>query len=207
MINSEKPLISSRSAAVLSLILCLPFLLIFVTEVYDLQALLPIKRLLTLDGFQPTLLGRLLMIGMLICLPLAFLVNLLPMIRRRRSEQATSFKLTAADILVGMSLLALVLMTVSHGVLYELRPFVKPLGPAASVGQILFLLGLLALPMAFLLDRLPWVRSGGSSRIITFQPTSINLIVGATILLAMLMTASGFLLETIACSIGVPNCD
>jgi hypothetical protein len=51
--------------------------------------------------------------------------------------------------------------------------------------------------VAFLLNRL--------SRLA--KPTTINLIIGAAILLAILMLASAILLEATACSMGVPNCD
>jgi len=209
MTNPEKPLrfISSKSATVLSLTLCLPFLFIYVTAVYELESFIPLRHLLTSDGFQPTLLGRLVMLGMLVCLPVAFLINLLPMVTQASSEQVLPFKLTSAHTLIGMSILILVLITMRHGVLYELRPFVNPLGSASSLGQLLFFLGLLALPMAFLLNRLPWLAQAGSRGGLTFQPTSINLIIGAAILLAILMIASAFMLETTACSIGVPNCD
>ncbi len=87
-----------------------------------------------------------------------------------------------------MSILFIVSITLSDGVLYELRPFVTPLGSGTIVGQILFFLGLLALPGAFLLDRLPRLARAGSGGVLTFQPTSINLIIGAAILLVILMT-------------------
>jgi len=137
-------------------------------------------------------------------LPAAFLMNLLAMITKADSEQRTAFKLTPVHSILGLSLLFVVLMTFSDGVRYELRPFVTPLGSGALLGQILFLFGLLILPAAFLL--LPRFAKASFGRL-TFQPTSINLIIGAVILLVILMLVSGLLLETIACSGGVPNCD
>jgi hypothetical protein len=99
----------------------------------------------------------------------------------------------------------MVLAIFSGQVLHELRPFVRPLGVAAFLGQGLCLLALLPLPVAFLLDRLPRFRGNRGARL--FRPTSVNLIVGAVSLLIVLMLVSSLALETTACTIGVPNCD
>jgi hypothetical protein len=58
-----------------------------------------------------------------------------------------------------------------------------------------------------LLGRLPRLTRTGSEGALIFQPTSINLIIGAALLLVVLMEISGFMLETTACSIGIANCD
>lgn len=129
------------------------------------------------------------------------------MLSKTGSEGESPFRLTPAHTITGMSLLLLVLVALSRLVLYELRPFVSPLGSVAVLGQVLFFLLILALPAAFPLNRLPRFSREGSARALTFQPTSINLIVGAAILLIILMMVSGLLLEMTACSIGVPNCD
>jgi hypothetical protein len=97
-----------------------------------------------------------------------------------------------------------VLAIFSGQVLNELRPFVSPHGAAAFLGQGLFLLVLLPLPVAFLLDRLPRFTEIRGARLF---PTSVNLIVGAVSLLIVLMLVSSLALETTACAIGVPNCD
>lgn len=197
--------IRAKLAAVISLILCLPFFLFYVMAVYEVEP--PFMYLLTEDGYRPTNLGRIAMLVMLFSLPAAFVINLLAMITKTDSEQRTTFRLTPVHSIIGLSLLCVVLITFSDGVRYELRPFVTPLGSGALLGQILFLLGLLVLPAAFLLNRLPRFATAGSGRRLTFRPTSVNLIIGATILLVILMIASTFMLETIACSSGVPNCD
>jgi hypothetical protein len=44
-------------------------------------------------------------------------------------------------------------------------------------------------------------------QVVTLRPTSINLIVGAAILLTMLLIGSALTLESLACAMGVPNCD
>lgn len=183
----------SNLAAAISLLLCLPFFLVSISAIYGLEE----------PPFVSALTGRLVMLGMFVSLPAAFIINFAAMFGRSKPERAAAFRRPPAYILTGASLLLAVLMTFWGGVRYELRPFVTPLGSSAIVGQILFLLGLLALPAAFLL--LP-AKAGFGSRL-AFQPTSINLIIGAVILLVILMLVSTFLLETIACSSGVPNCD
>jgi len=144
---------------------------------------------------------------MLLSVPVAFVINLLPMLSKGGSEQATPFKPTPAHTMVGLSILVVLSITMSQGVLHELRPFVRPLGSASPLGQLLFFLLLLVLPAAFLLNRLPRFAKAGSEGALIFQPTSVNLIVGAAILLIILMFASAFALEATACSIGVLNCD
>jgi hypothetical protein len=190
-------LINPKPAAVISSILCLPFLFLMITAAYELESFIPFIDTQSLNDFGSTLLGRIVMLAILFCLPAAFLINLLSMITRADPERRIPFRLTPAHTIIGMSILFGVLIIMSQGVLYELRPFVTPLGPGAPLGQVLFFLALLALPVAFLLNRL--------SRLA--KPTSINLIIGAAILLAILMLASAILLEATACSMGVPNCD
>jgi len=201
MTNSEKPpsFISSNSAAVLSVTLCLPLLFLYVSAAYDPVSEPSFAHLLTVDGFRPSLLGYIVMLGMLLSLPVAFVINLLPMFTKASSEQPTP-----AHTIIGMSILVLVLITMRQGILYELRPFVNPLGLVSILGQILFFLLLLVLPAAFLLNRLPRIAKAGT---VKFQPTSINLIIGAAIFQVILMLLSAFMLEATACSIGVPNCD
>jgi hypothetical protein len=57
------------------------------------------------------------------------------------------------------------------------------------------------------LNRLPRFAQARAERAASLQPTSVNLIVGAAILLIILMCMSGLMLETSACSISLPNCD
>jgi hypothetical protein len=199
-----------KPATAISLVLCLPFLLVYITAMFNYE--LPFVPLLdewmfAPDGYTPTMLGRIVMLGLLLSVPGAFVINLLPMLTKAGSPGAPPFALAPAHTLMGMSTLVVVLITFSEPVLHELRPFVAPLGSASILGQGLCLLGLLPLPVAFLLNRLPHLTRTGPAGARTFQPTSINLIIGAAILLVILMVASAFILEATACSIGVPNCD
>lgn len=203
-------MLNSKSATAISLALCLPFLFVYITAMFDYEPpFVPLldEWMFAPDGYTPTILGRIVMLGLLLSVPVAFVINLLPMLMKAGSQGATPFALTPAHTIMGMSILVVVLITFSDAVLYELRPFVAPLRSASILGQGLCFLGLLPLPVAFLLNRLPRLAKAGSEGALIFQPTSVNLIVGAAILLVILMFMSAGMLETTACSIGVPNCD
>jgi hypothetical protein len=202
-----RTMLNSKSATAISVALCLPFLFIYITAAYELMPEPAFMRELTTDGYRPSMLGYIVMLSMLLSLPVAFIINLLAMLTKAGSERVTSFTLTPDHTIIGMSILLVVLITFSQPVLYELRPFVRPLGLASVLGQLLFLLLLSALPAAFLLNRLPRPAKAGFGGGLTFRPTSTNLILGAAILLVILMLLSAFMLEATACSIGVPNCD
>jgi hypothetical protein len=154
----------------------------------------------------PTLPGRIAMLGQLLSVPAAFVINLLAM-RTRAGAPAAPFMPTPARTAIGLCVLAVVSILFAQPVLNELNPFVRPLGAASILGQGLCLLSLLPLPIAFMLNRLPRLTRPGSKDALIFQPTSASLIVGAAVLLMILMLASGFMLEEIACRSGIPNCD
>lgn len=203
-------MVNLKPATAISLVLCLPFLFVYITAMFNYEPpFVPLldEWMFAPDGYTPTMLGRIVMLGLLLSVPVAFVINLLPMLTKAGSERATPFALTPAHTIIGMSILVVVLITFADPVLYELRPFVRPLGSASILGQGLCFLGLLPLPVTFLLNRLPRFTKAGSERALTFQPTSVNLIIGAAILLIILMFVSAGMLETTACSIGVPNCD
>jgi hypothetical protein len=204
---SKSTLISPRWAAVISLLLLLPISYVLLSAVFDIKPpLIDQLEHLMVDGDRPTPLGIIIMLGMLLALPAAFLTNLLSMLATARPQTAP-FRPTLPHTITGISILLFVLLTLARQILYELRPFVYPLGSASILGNLLFLLILLALPLAFLLNRLPRFGKVGIAGGLTFQPTSINLIIGAAVLLMTLMIASSFMLEAVACSSGVPNCD
>jgi len=205
-----RTMVNLKPATAISLALCLPFLFVYITAMFNYEPpFVPLldELMFSPDGYTPTILGRIVMLVMLLSVPVAFVINLLPMLTKAGSQGAPPFALTPAHTIMGMSILVVGLITFSDPVLYELRPFVAPLGSASILGQGLCFLGLLPLPVAFLLNRLPCLAKTGSEGALIFQPTSVNLIVGAAILLVILMFVSAGMLETTACSIGVPNCD
>ncbi|MCC7367506.1 MAG: hypothetical protein IT306_03735 [Chloroflexi bacterium] len=72
-----------RLAALVSVILSMPLIVLYTTIVFDLRPIeRALKYMLTDDGDQPNTLGFAFMIGSLILLPMAFLLNLSPMLRR-----------------------------------------------------------------------------------------------------------------------------
>lgn len=204
-----RPMIAKVATAI-SLALCSPILCFIIGANLGYQPPF-VDRLnaymLMPDGYTPTLLGRFVMLGLLLALPLAFVINLLAMVATARSQQGSQFRLTPAHTITGLSILIGVLLGLSGQIRYELRPFVTPLGAGAAAGQTVFFLALLAVPVAFLFGRLPRFALLGAARGRAMQPTSINLIIGATILLVILVLLSSFALEATACAIGVPNCD
>jgi hypothetical protein len=165
------------------------------------------RYLLAADGEGPTAIGRVVMLSPLLSVPAAFVINLLAMRLGPGSDGALSFAPTPTHTIIGLSLLLMALAIFSRQVLYELGPFVRPLGAASFLGQGLCLLALLPLPVAFLLNRRPRFALSGRGGARLVRPTSINLIVGAVSLLIVLMLLSGMALEMTACAVGVPNCD
>lgn len=201
-----RSMLTQRSATIVSLILSLPFLFLLTTVVLGYEP--PFAAWFTeADGYTPTPQGRVVMIVLLLSVPTALLINLLPRLRNLRTQTGSPFVPTTTHILVGGAILLVVLMLLAQQLFHELRPFVAPLGSAAVVGQLLCLLGVLLFPMAFLLNRLPYTAQIKSGDALNPPAISMGLIVGATILLILIGLVTIFGLETIACASGVPKCD
>lgn len=200
-IMAEMMRVQSKAATLTAIILCLPLLFLWLTA--DLEA---VRNLLTIDGYQPTIVGRIFMLISLLGLPIAFIVNLLSMFRKA-DAQPTPFKLTSIHAAIGLAALGIIFLTWNSGVFHELNQLIRAARANQVAVQFLFSLGLLALPVIFLFNVMPRfvLVNGIGSR--CFQPTSINLIIGAAILLVILMFVSSLGMEMIACSSGIPNCD
>ncbi len=139
--NTMKNILTNpRSAALISLILALPLAILYSISAFEIEPFNSLlKSLFTgADGYRQNALGRIVLIGALLLLPAAFLINLLSMVTKAGSERATPFRLTPAHSIMGGSILFVVLMTWADMVLYELRPFVTRLGSGSTLGQILF---------------------------------------------------------------------
>lgn len=105
-------LANPRSAAIISFILALLLGLIFVAFMFDIEQLVkPFNALLTINGSDVNLMGRLVLIGGLLLLPLAFVLNLRPMLKREGPEGKR--RLHTANLIVGG--IILLLITVSWG--------------------------------------------------------------------------------------------
>lgn len=83
-------LMNPRSAALLSAILCLPFVLLFTLLVLNIEPDFgPLAPLLTsADPDQPDVLGSLIVLGTLLLAVAAFIVNLAPIVRTLRGGES-----------------------------------------------------------------------------------------------------------------------
>jgi hypothetical protein len=198
-------MLGARWATLLSAALAMPLLLLLILVRLDYEP--PFLPLLTNPDGTPTTLGRALMLGILLSVPTGLVINLIPRLRRPAGRSAR-FVPTSAHVIVGLAMLSVVMLTTAQLGLNELRPFVAPLGGAAFLGQVAFLLVVVALPVSVLLNRLPRfaaARWDGSPQGRTV--VSANVIVGAVLILLMMMLLSALALEATACRVGVPNCD
>ena len=112
---------SPRSAAITSLFLSLPLGLTFVTFIFDIG---PLEKLLnelfTMEGQQGELnmLGRIVIFGGLLLLPLALALNLQPLLKGERAEGTKRFRLM--NLIVGALISVLILLTWGGLILEEI---------------------------------------------------------------------------------------
>ena len=109
--DSMKAMLSNpTSAAIVSLILSLPLGLLFIIFNFDIK---PLTRLvtswLTFNGSEVNGLGRLVLIGGLLLLPVAFVINLLPLLKKEGPE--IKRKLHAANVIVGVLILMIIVIS------------------------------------------------------------------------------------------------
>jgi hypothetical protein len=120
--DSMKTLISNpRSAAITSLILSLPLGLIFVAFMFDVEPLVkPLNALFTIEGQQGdiNMLGRIVIYGGLLLLPVGFVLNLRPMLKREGPEGKR--RLYAINLMVGAAILLLIVFTWGGLILEEI---------------------------------------------------------------------------------------
>ncbi|MCI0607603.1 MAG: hypothetical protein L0Z71_00885 [Anaerolineae bacterium] len=103
-------LANPRLAAITSLILSLPLGLTFVAFMFDIELLVKsLKDRFTMDGQQINNLGRIVIFGGLLLLPLAFALNLQTMLIREGPEQKRT--LHAINFIVGAIILLLIIFT------------------------------------------------------------------------------------------------
>jgi hypothetical protein len=109
--DSMKTTISNpRSAAITSLLLSLPLGLTFAAFMLDIEPLTKVlNNLLTIDGQQINVLGRIVIYGGLLLLPLAFVLNLRPMWRKEGPEGKR--RLYLINLIVGIGILVLIIFT------------------------------------------------------------------------------------------------
>jgi hypothetical protein len=120
--NAMKNMLANpRSAAITSLILSLPLGLTFVAFMFDIEPLVKsLNNLFTIKG-QPgdiNMLGRIVFYGGLLLLPLAFVLNLRPMLKREGPEGKR--RLYALNLLVAAALLLPITFTWGGLILQEI---------------------------------------------------------------------------------------
>ena len=98
----KKTLIDPRRAAIISLILCLPFFVSALIALFPIEPLFGVfKGLATEDGQQLNSFGRIMIFGGVLLLPVALLLNLLSMLTRRTVEKRMSFQPRLVNIVLG----------------------------------------------------------------------------------------------------------
>ena len=103
-------LANPRSAAITSFILSLPIGLLRLILGSDIEPLIaPLESVLTIDGSQPNVLGYTIICGGLLLLPVAFVLNLLPMLKREGPEGKRT--LYTFNLIVGAAILLLIIFT------------------------------------------------------------------------------------------------
>jgi hypothetical protein len=109
--DSMKPMLSNpTSAAIVSFILSLPLGLLFIIFNFDIKPLTTlVTSWLTFNGSDVNGLGRLVLIGGLLLLPVAFVINLLPMLKKEGPE--IKRKLHTANVIVGIMILMIILVS------------------------------------------------------------------------------------------------
>jgi uncharacterized membrane protein YidH (DUF202 family) len=113
--DSMKTLISNpRSAAITSLILAMPLGLTFVALMFNIEPLARVLNdLFTIEGrpgeMEINMLGRIVIFGGLLLLPVAFVLNLRPLFRKEGTEGKR--KLYALNLIVGVAILLLITFT------------------------------------------------------------------------------------------------
>ena len=110
MITMKNILTNPTSAALTSLILILPLGLLRLILGSDIEPLVaPIESVLTVDGNRPNAIGWTIICGGMLLLPLAFVLNFRPMLKRDGPEGKRN--LHTINIIVGVAILVLILFT------------------------------------------------------------------------------------------------
>ena len=105
-------LANPRSAALISFILCLPLAIPYLVFMSDIKFLAePLRNLMSIDG-QPgdiNMLGRIVILGGLLLLPFAFVLNLMPILRRAGPEGKRTIH--TVNLILAVAILLLITFT------------------------------------------------------------------------------------------------
>jgi dolichyl-phosphate-mannose--protein O-mannosyl transferase len=112
----KKFIMYSRSAAITSLILSLPLGLLLLILFSGIEPLITaVESMLTVDGVL-NVLGRIILFGGMLLLPVAFMLNLRPMLKREGTERKR--RLYAINLIVG-AIIVLLIAVMWGGLLVE----------------------------------------------------------------------------------------
>jgi hypothetical protein len=112
-------LANPRSVAIASLILAMPLGLTYVALLFNREPLARVlNNLFTIDGQEINMLGRIVIYGGLLLLPVAFVLNLRSMLKREGPEGKR--RLYTINIIVGVAILMLILFTWGGLILEEI---------------------------------------------------------------------------------------
>lgn len=104
-------LTNPKSAALMSLILCMPLAVPYAVFMFDIQSLITsLNGLFTMAGSQGeiNMLGRIVIFGGLLLLPVAFVLNLLPMLRRGPEGKRS---LNVPNLIIGAFIILFIMLT------------------------------------------------------------------------------------------------
>ena len=103
-------ILNPKSAALTSSILSLPLGVTYLIFATDMELLIkPYRALFTVNGYDVNMLGRIVLIGGLLLLPIAFVINLLPILKKDGLEQKRILR--PINLIVGIVILLLIIMT------------------------------------------------------------------------------------------------
>lgn len=98
------------SAAMISLVLCIPFAVSVIPMLEVKMLAEPIRGVLTFDGQQLSMFGRLFVFGGVLLLPVALLLNLVPMFSLAGAERKISFSPRAVNLFTAIAVLLPILI-------------------------------------------------------------------------------------------------
>ena len=107
-------IIEPRRAALITGIFCLPFAAAVLIPLFGVEPLLGMfKTVATIDGQQVSPLGRFMILGALLLLPVAFLVNLSSMLARPTKKRKISFHPRLVNLALGGVVLSTIVFIAS----------------------------------------------------------------------------------------------
>lgn len=195
--NAMKNMLTNpRSAAILSLLLTLPGVVLFLQLTLKIKPYLaPLEPLLTVPPDQPMVLGTAIFLGLIVVLPtVAFLLT------EANARTSILTNLRAAAIISFFLVLPFLILAIFN------RPSALSLRDVLDQTVVFGLLCLL--PIIFIVILMALVRNvqAGNHRMAT--PANLLLLLSRVAFLVLLvMFWGGFMIDQLPCFLGVPNCD